>query len=196
MATLNAGDTIVDLYLYVTYANYVATTRHAYTTYLPLYANYIIPPAHRKAAIARTESYGVDFLQSDLEEPQSISTQSGGISTIPATSNASLFGFTKQQLTLAGRRMRLNSILSRAISALEYAQDGLDRNGGNWTTNTNKTSFLDAIIIGYLGLILSTKVPDQWAAEIIREKVPRLASWAELKAQSIFQDLDIQVRAP
>jgi sorting and assembly machinery component 37 len=193
MATLNAGDTIVDLYLYVTYANYIATTRHAYTSYLPLISNYTIPPAHRKAAIARTESYGVDFLQSDLEEPPSVSTQSGGISTVPATSNASLFGFRKQQLTLASRRMRLNSILSRAISALEYAQEGLDRNGGKWTTSVDKPSFLDAIVIGYLGLILSVKVPDQWAVEIIREKVPRLATWAEGKAQNIFRDIDIQV---
>lgn len=189
---ISAGQTILDLYLYVTYSNYIATTRHAYTTFLPLYANYTIPPAHRKAAIARTEHLGAAFLEMDQQDGSdsstTINTRVGGADSVPGSkSNDGLFRLRRQQLSLAQKRMRLNSILARPIAVFETMEERLIQHGGKWIAKGNGPSILDAVVIGYLAVILTTKVPDAWAVDIIEDKTPRLVAWAKKEAANLFK---------
>jgi hypothetical protein len=186
-----AGRLISDLYLYTTYSNYIATTRHAYTTFLPLYANYLVPPAHRKAAISRTEAYGTEFLQTDIDErtdsTNTISTRSGGADSVTgSTTGSGFFGFGKQQLSKAQKRMRLSSILARPIATLENTEEMLVKNNMKWIMSEEHPSLLDAVVIGYVGLIITTEVPDTWAKDILYKKTPRLADWVLEKTKVIF----------
>jgi sorting and assembly machinery component 37 len=192
---VTVGRLISDLYLYTTYANYIATTRHAYTTFLPLYANYIVPPARRKAAIARTATYGTEFLQTDIDErtdsTNTINARSGGADSVAgSTASPGFFGFGRQQLSQAQRTMRLNSILARATVALENTEEMLVKKNSKWIMNEHRPSLLDAVVIGYLGLILTTKVPDTWAKDIIMEKVPRLSEWVLSRTKGVFDGID------
>jgi hypothetical protein len=158
-----------------------------------LYANYTIPPAHLKAATARTDHLGTAFLETDLQDntdsPNTLNTGVGGADSIPgSTSSNSLFGLRRQQFSLAQKRMRLNSILARPISALESMEERLVRNGGKWIGSESDPTILDAVVIGYLALILTTKVPDRWAVDIIEDKTPKLAAWVKKEAANLFKD--------
>jgi Glutathione S-transferase, C-terminal domain len=161
-----------------------------------MYANYTIPPACRKAAISRTAAYGTGFLQTDLEDSSdsssTVNTRSGGVDPVPgSTSSSLLFGLGRQHFSRAQKIMRLNTILARPMDALKSLDERLSRNGNSWITREDKPSILDAVVIGYLALILSTKVPDQWAAEMIEDKVPRLAKWAKDRADTLLKDIEI-----
>jgi hypothetical protein len=190
---------IVDLYLYVTYANWIGTTRHAFTNFLPLYTNYTIPPQQRKAAIARTDSLGTEFLQTDIEqEPEtngSASARPGGANSV-STPGVSLFNFRQQQLSFAQKQMRLEAITTNAIASLKVAEKKLLKTDGKWILKPDTPSILDAIVIGYLALILTTDVSDKWAKELIEEKVPKLAEWAKERIPSLFDELQVYEASP
>ncbi|KAF2671774.1 hypothetical protein BT63DRAFT_452278 [Microthyrium microscopicum] len=183
---LTLGTQLLDLYLFITYENYYSTTRPAYTAFLPLYANYTIPPAHQKAAEKRTEHLGLATILGEIDdEPrmQPISLRTGGVDP-SASASASFtekigFGNRKEILSKAQKRMRLESIVARFLEPLEELL-GKKR----YFLSNKSPSSLDALVLAYLSLILEVKVPDRWAAEIVENS--KLTDWIKREAPHIY----------
>lgn len=168
----------------MTYENYYSTTRPAYTAFLPLYANYIIPPAHRKAAESRTEHLNLTTVlgsSNDTDQGmQPVSLTTGGASSSGITDKLGL-STRKEVLSQAQKRMRLESLVARFLDPL----DELIGQKRYFISNSSPSS-IDALVLAYLSLILEVKVPDRWAADIVEKKYPKLRRWIKREAPHIY----------
>jgi hypothetical protein len=169
--------TLLDLYLYLTPENYI-TTRSAYTAFLPLYANYSIPPAHYKAAEARSSHLSVaNMLASSNDESEVSNTALGtGIGKM-GFGNPRVKGIAVK----AGRRMGLEGAVSGLFEPLAELL-----NSKAYFFDDERPSSLDALVLGYLRLIQEVELPDRWAKEILETKYPKLAKWVERNALAVF----------
>ena len=164
--------------------NYYSTTRPAYTAFLPLYANYTIPPAHHRSAKARTAHLDMSQLleYSDDDPPaQPISMRTGGVDPTAGFTEKLGLGRRREVLSQAQKRLRLESILAKFLERLDKLL-GTKR----YFMSSNHPSSLDALALGYLSLITEVKVPDPWAANIMQEKYPKVAGWLKREAPHIF----------
>jgi sorting and assembly machinery component 37 len=168
----------------MTSENYYSTTRPAYTAFLPLYANYIIPPSHHKAAESRTAHLDLVGLLAPVEDDgssKSITASTGGADPTAAFSEKIGLGRKRDVLSHAQKRIRLESIMAKFLDPLNDLL-GTKR---YFMSNTLPSS-LDALALGYLCLVVEVKVPDSWAADILRDKYPNIAAWLKRETPHIF----------
>ncbi|TKX21077.1 putative outer mitochondrial membrane transport complex protein [Elsinoe australis] len=177
------GRTLLDVSLYISYENYAAKTRPSFSHILPWYSNYFIPPERRAAARKRTEHLGItgidmdDVHESVLDQPENMSAAERRFDEE-----------TKSRArTLLGRRHTVKSMLRSSAAAGAFKLKNLADNfyeplvdllGKNkYLTSDTELSRVDCLAYGYLSLLLYPKVPQAWAAEIMRKEYPSLVQY-------------------
>ncbi|KAF4549802.1 Metaxin-like protein [Elsinoe fawcettii] len=179
------GQTLLDVSLYVSYENYAAKTRPSFTRILPWYFNYLVPPERRAAARKRTEHLGItgidmdDVHESVIDKPESMSMAERKFDDETKT----------RARTLLGRRHTVKSMLRQSAAAGAFKLKNLANNfyeplaelleGKSFFGEGNEISRLDCLAFGYLSLLLYPRVPQAWAAEIMRKEYPSLVHFVD-----------------
>ncbi|KAF2402670.1 hypothetical protein EJ06DRAFT_579947 [Trichodelitschia bisporula] len=158
---------LLDLALYASSTNYWAATSPAYTAILPWYANYVIPPAHRAAALRRTAHLSLDPDPAPTPRLPSAATPPITPRTPSITSS------------LRSDPARAHAIRLTALTRTAFA-DLLPRLG-----TADPASPLPSLALGVLSLALWAPVPETWLADGVREYAG-LAAWAEEEYVRVF----------
>jgi hypothetical protein len=90
----------------------------------------------------------------------------------------------------AGRRMGLESAVSGLFEPLEELLSNKA-----YFLDDERPSSLDALALGYLGLIQEVELPDRWAKEILDTKYPKLAKWVERNVSVVFDRVNTTEKA-
>ncbi|QDS68725.1 hypothetical protein FKW77_004350 [Venturia effusa] len=176
--------------------NYWETTSPAFTKILPWYANYVIPPARRKAATARTAHLGLRSLDLDSKIDAAGEENATAFKTDTA---APSFATQHSPEQLLNRQKSLNWLRSQSRSdtfrihqlTSEFFEP-LERLLGDkkyLITNDGPTS-LDCMALGYLSLMLYAPVPQQWLAEALKTRYPKLREYTDRIYKTTFQDAE------
>ncbi|PNS21866.1 hypothetical protein CAC42_464 [Sphaceloma murrayae] len=179
------GQTLLDVSLYVSYENYAARTRPSYSHILPWYLNYLIPPERRAAARKRTEHLGItgidmdDVHESVIDQPETMSVAERRFDE-ETKSRARL---------LLGKRHTVKSMLRSSAHAGAFKLKNLADNfyeplidllgEKQYLFSDKEMSRSDFLAYGYLSLLLYPKVPQAWAAEMMRRDYQTLARYVE-----------------
>jgi hypothetical protein len=192
------GQALLDLYLYVSSNNYWETTSPAYTKILPWYANYVIPPARRKVAVSRTAHLGLRSL--DLDSAQDAAGE-GDSTAFKSDSSAPSFATQNSPEQMLNRQKSLNWLKSQSHSdTFRLHQltneffDPLEKLLGNdkfLMTSDNPTS-LDYLALGYLSLMLYAPVPQQWLADALKTRYPKLKAYTDRMYKLTFKSVDLK----
>jgi hypothetical protein len=144
----------------------------------------MLPPAQRKLALSRTEHLGLDHVlkssSDDDDGERQVRIQSNSFaSNLPNQLNLSKW---RNELSASQKRLRLEKAISKSISPLAEL---LGRK--KFFMSDSHASILDAVVLGYYGLIFNVKVPDEWAATVIQHKYPELANWLKNTTAEVFK---------
>lgn len=174
------GQELLDVYHYVSSDNYRLNVRPAYTAILPWYANYIIPPSRRSAALQRTDHLGLSSLDVDDVHGDVLdhSTSLHGV----ASAQRGLFGGRTRTdyKTECARAFRLKGLLDALLEPLD-AELGEKR----FLLDTSGPSAVDCVAFGYLSLLLYPEMSQDWAAVAIRTRYPRIAQYIDRVADDL-----------
>lgn len=182
------GQPLLDVSLYVSFENYRNKTRSAFTRILPWHINYILPPARRAAAQARTVHLGVSSLDMDnvhddvIDKPSNIAQQNKGQNSFEHETE-------KRARTLLGRRETVRSMLAKPEYAGAFRLKALADaffeplaevlKGKEYLLDTESPTALDYLAFGYLSLMLYPVMPQAWLAQTLRKQYPQLAEYVE-----------------
>lgn len=173
-------------YLYVSSANYSATTRPALTRILPLHSRYIVPPSIRSAARRKTEHLGLGGLDIDTvhDAPDQPAQKFDG-------AESSFEADTRNRASLLlPRKDTVRSLLARqpettAVFKLQRLADSFfgplgDILGENERLlGTEGPTEVDCLAYGYLSLMLCASVPRDWLAKRMRQTYKQLVAYVE-----------------
>ncbi|KAF2436741.1 hypothetical protein EJ08DRAFT_644364 [Tothia fuscella] len=179
------GQELLDLYLYASYYNYWDQMSPAFTKILPWYYNYIIPPARRAAAIARTKYLGIRSL--DIDNLDDVPTDKDGrISGKPSATTTSLSPAqsTPQQVLDQQRmqkwlRVQKHSDTFQLYQLSEAFFRPLNDLLGEkkYLLNEDEPTSLDCLAIGYLAPMLLAPVTQPWLADALKQRFPKLQKY-------------------
>ncbi|KAF2148828.1 hypothetical protein K461DRAFT_246961 [Myriangium duriaei CBS 260.36] len=197
------GQTLLDIAYYVSYENYRARTRPAFTKVLPWYANYIIPPRRRAAARDRTRHLGIsgidmdDVHESVLDDkpPENLSMAERRYRDEDKTE--------RRARTLLGRKRTVQSMLRRPehsgafklknladnfyepLAAMLEDEKGLEEDGRPTTAA--------CLVYGYLTLLGNRTLPQSWAADIMVTHYKSLATFVDDMASRLDMRVDAAI---
>ena len=164
------AQSLVDLSLYVSSENYIATTRPSYSEILPWPTQFFIPAQIRAFAKSRSQHLGLSSLDLDtVDDEQERSRRKLG-DVIPAALRASTQTVTelvKQKQSTA--RFKLEALVDSLCEPLDQLIG--DK---KYFLSDDRCSSLDCLALGYLALGLKPDVPQKWLSEGIRNRYPRL----------------------
>ncbi|KAE9970463.1 hypothetical protein Vi05172_g5674 [Venturia inaequalis] len=195
---IQQGQALLDLYLYVSSNNFWEITSPAFTKILPWYANYVIPPARRKMATARTAHLGLRSL--DLDSVEDASGEENGT---PFKSENAAPSFATQsspeqmlnrQKSLHWLRSQSHSDTFRLHQLTSEFFEPLEKLLGNekyLMTRDDPTS-LDYLALGYLSLMLYAPVPQQWLADALKTRYPKLKAYTDRMYKQTFRSADLK----
>jgi hypothetical protein len=189
------GQQLLDLYLYVSYHNYWDQVSPAFTKILPWYANYIIPPARRSVAVARTKHLGIRSL--DMDDLNDVPTgQNGQAGVSPATTGTLNSAQNSPEALLARQRtatwlrtqkhsdtFQLHQLSEAFFGPLEEL---LGRK--SYLLSDDGPSSLDCIALGYLSLMLFPPLTHRWLADAFKQRHPQLKKYTERFYHETFDD--------
>ncbi|CAI6081205.1 unnamed protein product [Clonostachys chloroleuca] len=178
---------LLDVTLYLSAANWSATTLPAYSKFLPYPIVWTIPPLIRAEATKRVEHLGLAELDSDFD-PSSSLHLSTGREFLPESFRRSLPVGTKktvrEEMTpeqLAA--IRLTSLTEDCLSILD---DLLPPSGDNVRFFGSEVSSLDCLAFGYLALLHDAPVPRPFVKDWVEQNRPRISSFvANMKASLV-----------
>lgn len=178
---------LLDLSLYVSAANWSATTRPAYSKLLQFPLTWTIPPLIRHEAIKRVEHLGLAELDTDFD-PHGALHLSTGRDALPET--------FRRHLPLGTRRtvrdemtpeqataIRLFGLTEDCLSVLDSLFEPEEH---NLRLLRPQLSSLDCLAFGYLALMRDAPVPRSFLKDWIESKAPRLSAFVDdIKASCI-----------
>ncbi|KAK2590024.1 hypothetical protein QQS21_012302 [Conoideocrella luteorostrata] len=176
---------LVDLSLYVSAANWSATTRPAYSSLLPFPLTWTLPPLIRAEAIRRAEHLGLAELDTDFD-PNGGLHLTAGRDALPETIRKQLPARTKktvhEEMTPEqAAAIRLFSLAEDTLSVLNSLLDeepvGNDESPAFFREAS--TSSLDCLAYGFLALMVVPPVPRCFLKDFIEAETPRLATFVE-----------------
>lgn len=191
------GQSLIDLYLYVTSQNYYANTSPAYGSLLQWPNQWILPPKLHGAAKTRTEHLGLSSLDLQALEDQRKREHSAAVASGQIPSNliqqprdtvSKLLGRTAQtnqfrlEALTADFFEPLEAMLARTKTCLLPADDN------------NNPSSLDCLALGYLSLALVPKLVFPWLRDAMRIKAPLLAAYTERMCSRCFGDAPVDAK--
>ncbi|KAJ5888390.1 hypothetical protein N7495_008431 [Penicillium taxi] len=189
------GQSLLDLYLYVTSQNYYGNTSPAYANILQWPNQWILPPKLHGAAKARTEhldlsSLDLKALEEHRQREHSAAVAAGKVPknliSRPRESVSGLLGRTAQQ-----NSFRLEALTAEFFEPLEAMLGDkkylLAKEGGK------SPSSLDCITLGYLSLALVPELTFPWLRDAMRVKAPLLSKYTERMRTRCFGDNPVEL---
>jgi hypothetical protein len=168
----------------------------AFTKVMPWYANYVIPPARRAAAISRTKHLGIRSL--DIDNLDDIPTdEEGKISAKPSMIKTGLnpTQSTPQQILDQQRMQKWLQVQKHSdtfqLYQLSEAFFGpLEQLLGekDYLLDDSKPTTLDFLALGYLSLMLFAPVTYPWLADAMKQRYPKLQKYTTRMYRQIFKD--------
>ncbi|KAJ3508809.1 hypothetical protein NM208_g15763 [Fusarium decemcellulare] len=180
--TANAAP-LLDLSLYVSAANWSATTRPAYSSLLPFPLTWTVPPLIRAEAVKRVEHLGFADMDSDFDPNGGLHLSSGRDALpetfrrhIPARTRKTIHEeMTPEQAVL----IRLYGLAEDCLTVLDdFLKDGSDEKAFGFFENTRPSS-LDCLAYGYLALMRDAPVPRSFLRDWLLKKTPRLSKFVD-----------------
>ncbi|RBR23464.1 uncharacterized protein FIESC28_03646 [Fusarium coffeatum] len=174
---------LLDLSLYVSAANWSATTRPAYSTLLSFPLTWTVPPLLRAEAVKRVEHLGFADIDTDFDPNGSLHLSSGRDALpetfrrhIPARTKKTIHEeMTPEQAVL----IRLYGITEDCLSVMDdLLKDGSDEKAYGFFKGTELSS-LDCLAFGYLALMRDAPVPRSFLKDWIMKKAPRLSKFVD-----------------
>ncbi|KAJ6788640.1 hypothetical protein PWT90_10793 [Aphanocladium album] len=181
---------LLDLSLYVSAANWSATTRPAYSSLLSFPLTWTVPPLIRADAIQRVEHLGLAELDTDFD-PHGGLHLTAGRDALPETFRKHLPGTSKHKNTVKEEMtpeqavaIRLFSLTENCLGTLEGLLSKAEREP-RFFAGEELTS-LDCLAFGYLALMLKAPVPRAFIKDWMAEHAARLTAFVDdLLANSV-----------
>ncbi|KAL6862963.1 hypothetical protein ACO1O0_003206 [Amphichorda felina] len=169
---------LLDLSLYVSAANWAATTRPAYSKLLPFPLTWTLPPLIRHEAIKRVEHLGLAEIDVDFD-PNGGLHLSTGRDSLPETFRRHLPVGTKKTV-----REEMTPEQAAAIRLFGLAEDCLSVLDGLLPTESNdlwllrpSISSLDCLAFGYLAIMRDAPVPRSFIRDWMNQHAPQLSEY-------------------
>ncbi|KAF4340565.1 hypothetical protein FBEOM_5505 [Fusarium beomiforme] len=174
---------LLDLSLYVSAANWSATTRPAFSTLLPFPLTWTVPPLLRAEAVKRVEHLGFADMDTDFD-PNGILHLSSGRDALPETFRRHIPARTKktvhEEMTPEQAVLiRLYGITEDCLSVVDDFLKGGSEEKANDFFNGIEVSSLDCLAFGYLALMRDAPVPRSFLKDWLMEKAPRLSTFID-----------------
>ncbi|PHH63321.1 hypothetical protein CDD81_6095 [Ophiocordyceps australis] len=173
---------LVDLSLFVSAANWAATTRPAYTALLPFPLTWTVPPLLRAQAIERSEHLGLAALDSDFDPSSALHLTGQSLPEsfrrhLPHLSHKSVRGEMTPEQAVAIRLVGLAKERLILLDAL-MAEASPAHEPPRFFAKTPLSS-LDCLAYGHLALMLKPPVPRSFLKDCIQSEAPRLAVFVD-----------------
>lgn len=184
---------LVDLSLYVSAANWSATTRPAYSSLLPFPLTWTLPPLIRADAIKRAEHLGLAELDTDFD-PNGGLHLTAGRDALPESFRRHLPAVTKKTvreemtpeqavaIRLYGLTEDCLSVLSDLMSGNQDGEKS-DRKSPHFFGQTRPSS-LDCLAYGFLALMTVPAVPRSFLRDWIEAETPVMIDFVKSMAPS------------
>ncbi|RDA89577.1 hypothetical protein CP533_6969 [Ophiocordyceps camponoti-saundersi (nom. inval.)] len=172
---------LVHLSLYVSAANWSATTRPAYSAILPFPLTWTVPPLIRAEAIQRVQHLGLADLDSDLD-PTPLNAGRDALPEalrrrLPVISTKSVRDeMTPEQASA----IRLVALINGCLPVLEAQLQGSGPPRFFPGAETGSLSSLDCLAYGYLALMLKPDVPRAFLRDWTLTHAPRLTEFVNV----------------
>ncbi|KAF4978964.1 hypothetical protein FZEAL_4761 [Fusarium zealandicum] len=182
---------LLDLSLYVSAANWAATTRPAFSSLLPFPLTWTVPPLIRADAVKRVEHLGFADMDSDFDPNGGLHLSSGRDALpetfrrhIPARTKKTVHEeMTPEQTVL----IRLYGLAEDCLSVLDdYLKEGSEEKGLGFFEGANPSS-LDCLAFGYLALMRDAPVPRSFLKDWLEKKAPRLSNFVDSMKTTCLQ---------
>lgn len=188
--TSNAAP-LLDLSLYVSAANWTATTRPAYSKLLRFPLTWTVPPLIRAEAVKRTDHLGLAELDTDFDPNGSLHLTAGR-DALPETFRRHLPSVTrktvKEEMTPEqAAAIKLFSLTEDCMSTLGDMLVKPD--GGSPRFLRRELSSLDCLAFGYLALMRDAPVPRSFLKDWMAQKATRLSVFVDDIKLDHLQDL-------
>ncbi|KAK0734799.1 outer mitochondrial membrane transport complex protein-domain-containing protein, partial [Lasiosphaeria miniovina] len=179
---------LVALSLYVSSANWAATTRPAYSAILPFPLPWTEPPTVRAAMGRRAKHLGMSSLDTDAETSAAESGQgredipggAGGWVHMPAALRRAPRSVRDALAPEQAARIRLGGLAKDVLDVLAE----VDWEAGEPRT----TAAARCLAFAYLALMLVPDVPRPWLRDTMRAAYPRLCEFVETFRWECFPD--------
>jgi len=186
---------LLSLSLYVSSANWAATTRPAYSALLSFPLTWTVPPLIRQNACLKTEHLGLAELDTDFD-PNGGLHLSTGKEHLPES-------FRRHLPDGVGRRSvreEMTPEQKTAIRLFALAEEALGAfaemlKEGSWLVGDEATE-LDCLAFGYLALMKDAPVPRAFLKDWIEEKAPQLFAFVDRVKEAHLQDLPVVETPP
>lgn len=190
---------LVALSLYVSSANWAATTRPAYSNILPFPLTWTEPLSIRHRMCDAADHLGLSDLNVDDDGGRSAQAQQASSATSESTD-----GFLKVPERLKPLRrgvkaalspeqtamFRLEAVANDCLAVLAdlKAASEMDGAGERFFFPSTKTSAssLDCLAFGYLALMLVPDVPRPWLKDLVRRRHESLALFVDTTRDALF----------
>ncbi|KAM5355400.1 hypothetical protein ACJ41O_002046 [Fusarium nematophilum] len=174
---------LLDLSLYVSAANWSATTRPAFSSLLPFPLTWTVPPLIRAEAVKRVEHLGFADMDSDFD-PNGGLHLSSGRDALPETFRRHIPARTKktvhEEMTPEQAvAIRLYGLTEDCLSVLDDFLKGAPGEKSFSFFEGTSPSSLDCLAFGYLALMCDAPVPRSFVKDWLVEKSPRLSGFVE-----------------
>ncbi|KAH7273574.1 hypothetical protein NW759_000213 [Fusarium solani] len=173
---------LLDLSLYVSAANWAATTRPAFSSLLPFPLTWTVPPLIRAEAVKRVEHLGFADMDTDFDPNGGLHLSSGRDALpeafrrhIPARTKKTIHEeMTPEQAVL----IRLYGLAEDCLSVLDdYLKGDSEKTFGFFESAS--PSSLDCLAFGYLALMRDAPVPRSFLKDWLEKKTPRLSKFVD-----------------
>lgn len=178
---------LVDLSLYVSAANWSATTRPAYSSLLPFPLTWTLPPLIRADAAKRAEHLGLAELDTDFD-PNGGLHLTAGRDSLPETFRRHLPARTKktvrEEMTPEqAAAIRLCGLAEDCLSVVNslLGEGGSDEKSLRFFGGSSPTS-IDCLAYGFLALMVVPDVPRSFLRDWIQAETPQLATFVQSMA--------------
>ncbi|OQE28476.1 hypothetical protein PENSTE_c003G08250 [Penicillium steckii] len=189
------GQSLVDLYLYVTSQNYYGNTSPAYGNLLQWPNQWILPPKLHGAAKGRTEHLGLSSLDLQAMEDQRQRDHNAAVAAgkipknliqRPRDTVSSFLGRTAQS-----NHFRIEALTGEFFEPLEAM---LGKKAYLLAVDDGETpSSIDCVALGYLSLALVPDMSFPWLRDAMRAKAPLLSAYTERMRQRCFGDAPVEI---
>lgn len=183
---------LVALSLYVSSANWAATTRPAYSDILPFPLTWTEPMAIRRRMCDSAEHLGLSDLNIDDERT---AEQARGSATSESTD-----GFLKIPERLRPRRrgvraalapeqtalFRLEAVAKDTLSVFADLKGNVGLGDERFFLGTDGPTKLDCLAFGYLALMLVPEVPRPWLRDVMRRRYETLSLFVDNIRDELF----------
>ncbi|OAA81210.1 mitochondrial import receptor subunit [Akanthomyces lecanii RCEF 1005] len=174
---------LLDLSLYVSAANWSATTRPAYSSLLSFPLTWTVPPLIRAEAIQRVEHLGLAELDTDFD-PHGGLHLTAGRDALPETFRKHLPGTSKHKNTVKEEMTPEQAVAIRLFSLTEDCLGTLEtllskeQKRPRFFPGQYLTS-LDCLAFGYLALMLKAPVPRAFLRDWTTEHAPHITGFVD-----------------